>query len=97
MQELLAAVQETGKKIIMRQLMGFVARCVIMRTCTAVQAWKAGVEVQKAVAVTRHAEWIAPQEVLYTIGMVPGLPSDGGNKLSYRCACTFRSLTESGV
>jgi hypothetical protein len=78
MQELFAAVQETGRKCLMRQLMGFVARCERVARCchNNLQAWQAGTEVQKAVAVTGYAEWMAQQEMLYAMGMIPGLSSD---------------------
>jgi hypothetical protein len=78
MQELFAAVQETGRKCVQRELMGFVARCYrVARSCHEdLAAWQASPEVQKAVGLQRLDEWIAEQDALYAQGMVPGLPSD---------------------
>ena len=78
MQELFAAVQETGKKCVQRELMGFVARCYRVARCCHedLAAWQAGPEVRKAEALERQAQWFAEQEALYARGMVPGLSSD---------------------
>jgi hypothetical protein len=78
MQELLSAVHETGRKRLMRMLMGFVARCYrVARSCHENLAeWQGGREVQRAVAVHLQAEWLLHQERLYAAGAVPGLPSD---------------------
>jgi hypothetical protein len=57
MQKLYAAVQETGRKCVQRELMGFVARCYrVARSChEGMAAWQASPEVQKAVALQRMA------------------------------------------
>jgi hypothetical protein len=72
MQELVAAVQETGRNCVQRELMGFVA----LSCHEDLAAWQASPEVQKAVGLQRLDEWFAEQEALYAQGMVPGLPSD---------------------
>jgi hypothetical protein len=78
MQQLFAAVEETGKKCLQKQLMGYVARCYRVARCCHenMLAWKNGREVQQATMLARQAEWVAEQEALYARGVVPGLPSD---------------------
>jgi hypothetical protein len=75
---LLTAVVETGRKCMVRQFMGFVARCYRVARCCHenLAQWQAGIEVQKARGVTAQAEWMAEMEARYAAGLVPGLPSD---------------------
>ena len=78
MGQLFAAVEDTGKKYLQKQLMGYVARCYRVARCCHenLDAWQNGREVQQATVLARQAEWVAEQEALYAWGMVPGLPSD---------------------
>jgi len=78
MGQLFAAVEDTGKKYLQEQLMGYVARCYRVAQCCHenLDAWQNGREVQQATVLARQAQWVAEQEVLYARGMVHGLPSD---------------------
>jgi hypothetical protein len=78
LQQLCAAVLETGKKCMQRHFMSYVAKCFRVARCCHedLAAWQAGPEVQKVLALQRNDDWAAEQEALYAVGMVSGLPSD---------------------
>ena len=78
MREVFAAVEETGKKCVQRNFMGYVAKCYRVAQCCHedIVQWQSGLQVQEAVSAANFAAWMAREEAKYAAGMVPGLPSD---------------------